>query len=323
MSAPPAQDRPNAVRFRLVAAVFAATVLLGVVAALLLHRSLVGADRVAARHVVAEAGAVLRLDLEKVMLFAPVRRAALPLINESALPERKLPRTRVQRFAAHSDVQLGRDTREVVVNFGPGPEEWSVIAAGNYPSGLLPALAEMFAEEGAPWARRAQTLVAPSGVALAQASDGALVLGSSVASAERALPATSAHERHGIPLRGALAFSGDPRRVGWLGAASEGLGELERIEARGEWSNPFEVTFVLTYAGEPPGDLEQRVGLAVRRLLGDAEATRLERAVGKPKLVREGARVRIESRWDHESLEIVADRVVSRLREPREAAISR
>jgi hypothetical protein len=318
-----APDRPRAVRFRVVASVFVATIALGIVVALLLHRSFVGAERVAARHVASDASAVLRLDLEKVVLFAPVRRVVLPLLNESELPDGRELDARVHRIAEHGKVLLGRDTRELVVNFGPGERDWSVIAAGNFPADLLPKLGAVLAEEGAPWKERAGTLVSPNGAALSQASDRALVLGSNVENVERALPATSAHERFGIPLRGALAFSGDPRKVGWLGAASEALGELERIEARAEWSSPLEVDFSLTYAGEPPSDLEARVARLTSELLGDAEAKRLERTVGKPRWSRQGRVVRLHTRWDHESLEIVADRVALRLKDRRATALGR
>src|SRR6187431_1292604 len=93
-----APDRPRAVRFRVVAWVFVTTVALGIVVALLLHRSFVGAERVAARHVTPDANAVLRLDLEKVVLFAPVRRVALPLLNESELPQGLDLKPRVHRI---------------------------------------------------------------------------------------------------------------------------------------------------------------------------------------------------------------------------------
>jgi hypothetical protein len=321
MSDVEAPDRPRAVRFRAVAWVFAATIALGVVVALLLHRSFVGAERVAARHLTPDSSAVLRLDLEKVVLFAPVRRVVLPLLNESALPHGKALKPRVHRIGEQSKLLLGRDTRELLVNFGPGAGDWSVIAAGNYPANLQSVLAAVLAEEGAPWKEQGGALVSPQGPALAQASDRALVLGSSSQIVERALPASDAHERFGIPLRGALAFVGDPRKTGWLAAASQSLGELERIEARAEWSSPLEVEWTLTYVDAPPGDLESRVNEALNHFLGEGEAARLERAVGKPRFSRSGRVVHLSTRWDHESLEIVADRVAYRLKDRRTTAL--
>ncbi len=323
MSDVEASDRPRAVRFRVVAGVFAATIALGVVVALLLHRSFVGAERVAARHLTPDASAVLRLDLEKVVLFAPVRRVALPLLNESALPPGKDLKPRVHRIGEQSKLLLGRDTRELLVNFGPEPRDWSVIVAGNYPANLEAVFAAVLAEEGVPWKEQGGALVSPEGAALAQASDGAIVLGSSARNVERALPASDAHARFGIPLRGALSFVGDPRKASWLGAASRQFGELERIEARADWSSPLEVEWTLTYVDAPPADLESRVDGALHDFLGDGEAARLEGAVGKPRFSRNGRVVRVGTRWDHESLEIVADRVAYRLKDRRTTALGR
>jgi hypothetical protein len=306
-------DRPRSVRFRVVGLVFVVTVALGLVVALLLHRSFVAAERVAARHVVPGSTAVLRLDLEKVVLFAPVRRVLMPLVNASDVPKGKELEPRVRRLAERSELELGRDTRELLVNFGPGEKDWSVVAAGNYPEKLLPALAAVLAEEGEPWKEEGGALVSPRGVALGQASDGALVLGANEGNLKRALSVSSEHERLGIPLRGALSFTGDPRQVRWLGEATRGLGDLERVQARAEWSSPLEVEWTLSYTGAPPDDLERRLGAALEELLGKGEALRLERAVGKPRLSRNGKVVSLHTRWDHESLEIVANRVAALL----------
>ncbi len=227
----------------------------------------------------------------------------LPLLNESELPEGKALAPRVHRIAEHSKLLLGRDTREVVVNFGPGQKDWSVIAAGNYPANLVPVLRAVLAEEGTAWKEQGGALVSPNGVTFGAGERSRPGARSSSQSVGGALPSSSAHERLGIPLRGALAFVGDPRKVSWLGAATERFGDLERIEARAEWSSLLEVEWTLTFVGAPPEDLESRVNTVLEDFLEDGEAARLEQAVGKLRFSGSGRVVRVHSRWDHESLE--------------------
>src|SRR5688572_29236490 len=108
-----------------------------------MHRTFVAAERVAARHVPADAVAVVRVDLEKATLFAPVRRFLLPLLDRDP-PASGGPRW--DRVAERSELVVGRDTREALVLWGPGNDDWAVVLGGNYPAGVLPAVSDVLSE---------------------------------------------------------------------------------------------------------------------------------------------------------------------------------
>jgi hypothetical protein len=140
------------------------------------------------------------------------------------------------------------------------------------------------------------------------------LLASSAGRLEGLLPSTDEHLRHAIPLKGALSFSGDPRRLAWLGQATAPLDPVERVTASAEWSSPLVVNIEFTYAQAPPGDAPARVTAMLRDLLEPAEAERLTHAVGPPGVQVAGSRLIVTTRWDHAGLERLAERLGASLR---------
>ncbi len=307
MSDDGAPQARRATPFGWIALVFVALFALGVVVALAMHRTFVAAERVVARHVSADAAAVVRVDLEKATLFAPIRRSLLPLLEGEPV--------RSERVAAHSKLVVGRDTREVLALWGPAANDWAIALGGNYPQGVLSALAEVFREEGKPWRRDGDKLVAPSGHAIAQAADRALLLASGSQRLQKLLPASDEHLRLGVPLKGAFAFVGMPQQVPWLAQALGPLGQPTRVTATADWSSPLLVHLRLTYAGAPPAGVALLVRDRFRELLGAAEASRLERVVGPPEVETHDAVVDVTMRWDHQALERLAERLALVLRQ--------
>jgi len=296
--------------FSRVALVFIALFALGVVVALTMHRTFVSAERVVAHHVPADAAAVVRVDLEKATLFAPLRRFLLPLLDgDSSAPGK----TRWERVAARSKLVVGRDTREALALWGPGSDDWALVLGGNYPDGAVGALAEVFHEEGRPWQRAGERLLSPSGHAIAQAGDRALLLASSGERLQKVLPSTNAHEALGIPLKGAFAFAGDPRKLPWLAGALAPLGDVSRMTASADWSSPLVVHIELTCAGTPPAPalVQERY----KALVGAEEAARLEHLVGLPEVETRGQVLHVTTRWDHEALERLAERLAAVLQQ--------
>jgi hypothetical protein len=300
--------------FGRIALVFVVLFVVGVVIVMLMHRTFVAAERVAARHVPADAVAVVRVDLEKATLFAPVRRFLLPLLDgESSAPGQ----ARWERVAARSELVVGRDTREALALWGPGGDDWAVVLGGNYPSGVLPAVGEVLSEEGTPWRREGERLVAPSGRAFAQAADHALLLASDAARLQKALPASNAHERLGIPQKGAFAFAADPSKLPWLAQALAPLSDVRRVTAAADWSSPLLVHLELTLGDAPPAGAAQLVRDRFKALVGQQEASRLERVVGPPEVTTQGSVLRVTTRWDHEALERLAERLAHALQPQR------
>ncbi len=166
-------------------------------------------ERVAAQHVPAGSVAALRVDLEKVVLYEPFRAHFLPLLEEqqTKAPD---PGTRLERIKRYTGVELGVDTREIVLSTGPGPADWALLVGGMFRAGaVVPGIERMMQDEQRPFARSADgmVLVAPGGIALAQASDGVVVIASSEARARAALPPGGVHQQLGLSEEGPGGFA--------------------------------------------------------------------------------------------------------------------
>jgi hypothetical protein len=292
--------------------VFAALFVMGVVVAFWLHRTYVAADRVVAKHVAPDIVAAVRIDLEKATLFAPVRRFLLPLLE----PEGAVPgQTRWERVAARSELVVGRDTREVLAMWGPGVDDWAIALGGNYPADAIGTVAGVLGEEREPWRLEGGTLRSPSGHALSQATDRALLLASGSKRLASVLGTSDAHDRLGIPLKGAFAFAGDPSRLPWLSEALGALGPVSRLTAHADWSSPLVVQLELHYAAAPPTDAGALVNAQFAALIGAEEAKRLLRVVGPPTVETRSSSLVVTTRWDHIALERLAEQLAVRLRQ--------
>jgi hypothetical protein len=176
-------------------------------------------ERVAATHVPAGTQVALRIDLEKVVLFEPVRAHVLELINERPT---NMPESRLERLRHYTGIELGVDARELVLASGPGAADFEIVVAGLFRSEMfLSGVERMMADEGHPLTRSADgtLLIAPGGLALGQASDRAIVLGSSERTARAALTSSTAYQALGLSRvgPGGFAVTGDALR-GWVPA---------------------------------------------------------------------------------------------------------
>ena len=311
--APKPRDRRGGLPFAAVAGVFAVLLALGIGLGVTIHRSYVGFERVAARHVPPDASFVLRWDIEKVSLFEPTRRFLLPLLDASSNGAAPTEPTRRERFAKQSGAVLGRQLREVLVAFGPGAGDWSVLLAGSFPSSdLIAAAGRTLAAEGSPWrAAGAERLVAPNGVALGRAPDGVVAFASSGARLEAAL---ATHPLvPDVPRLGAGALVFEPG-----GGAPEGtsavlapLGDVTRVVAVARWGTPMPVTATLNFASEPPADALARVRRSLELLLGD-DLPRIERELAPISLKPAGkSALRVELLIDDMALERAGKRVAN------------
>lgn len=139
-------------------------------------------SRVAARHIPRSFGAAIRIDVEQVILFEPVRRSLFPLLNELPRPStRDAPRlARLQRAA---DAQLALDLRELVLTWDAAGN-WLGIVAGKFPRrGVATAVATEYAatmktqQSPLKLAGAAEAFQLTPTLAIAQADDGAVLFG--------------------------------------------------------------------------------------------------------------------------------------------------
>lgn len=173
------------------------------------YAKLVHYRRCAVEHLPPNTQLVARLDVEQVVLFEPVRRHLIPLIDR--LPLGSAPAAasaeaepRILRLRRDAGLNLGLDLREVLVATAPGGR-WVLVLGGLFRQGLVPAIErELQAEAASGWRRAGDALeFTPSGAALAQAQDGALLLASSRALLEASLPSSTRFRELGLEREGA------------------------------------------------------------------------------------------------------------------------
>jgi hypothetical protein len=282
-------------------------------------------ERVAARHLPRDTRAAVRLDLEKVVLYEPIRRHVLPLANERARAggaDSAARPTRLERIQSATGIELGVDLRELVLGWGPGPGDWVLVVGGRFPrDGVLPGLERVLREEGHPWSRSADgsALLSPEGHALGQAADGSLIAASGEQVLRSALPDSDTFERLGLPLAGpgGFAVGGEavrgfvPPALRLLAPPLGVVDQIQRVEGRLELGPDMAVTSDVHVQGATA----EQVAEGFRRLAGGARAIallpgapqgplraaeRLQVAVASP------AQVQLTARWTREEVDAAA-----------------
>lgn len=169
MSRTEASARPGAVGFRIVG--WAALVVLAVacVAGWFGYVHMIRYERRAVHHIPPSAQWAVHVDVESVIVYDPVRRHLIPLLDAGA------PQSRLRRLRRLGNLNFARDVREVLVT---GSEKhWLVVLGGLFADRSLVDLMEKYvleAEQWAGWRRRGKRLIqtVPPGRAMAQSSDG-------------------------------------------------------------------------------------------------------------------------------------------------------
>jgi len=224
------------------------------------YARLVHYRRCALEHLPAQTELVARLDVEQVVLFEPVRRHLIPLLDR--LPLGSAPAAggadsepRTTRLRREAGLNLGLDLREVLVATAPG-ERWLLVLGGLFRQGLIPAIErELTSEAATGWRRVGATLeFTPSGAALAQASDGALLLAGDRALLDAALPSSTRFLELGLEREGAGSAL-VPRSLldRWAaeGEAPQWVGTLERAALDLRLSREIEVEVRLELRDAP------------------------------------------------------------------------
>lgn len=272
-AAPPDRERAAlpARRLAVFSAVFVALVCLG---AFIAYRELLHYERRALGHVPPAADLVARVDLEQVVLFEPVRRHLLPLIDHGSLGaaggvaqgtagQGAAGQGRLARLRQEGVLNLGMDLREIV--FARRADGgWLLVLGGMFDgSGLVDGIERVVAREAdARWRRDGELLLlGPSGVALAQAADGVLLLGSDPAIVREGIPTAGSAERAvavaALPA-GAASFVALPSSFqAWLGPEGTPalLGSVRRVSGTLlELGEPLELAFQVELGAPAPPD---------------------------------------------------------------------
>lgn len=235
-----ARDR-RAISFRSLALVGVVLAVCAGIGAYIAYRELIHYERRAVDHLPLGTAAVARLDLEQVVLFEPVRRYLLPVLSEVPLAEedRGGPSGGVRRdrlaSLRESGINLAFDLRELMVAVVAPTGGWVVVLGGLFErEGMVDAIERLLTQEGVRCTRTGPTLRFDFwGTALGQAQDGTLILASSPAVLESALPATRRYAELGVTRDGAGGVFFAPRQLRrWLGASASLLGNtwLDKLQ---------------------------------------------------------------------------------------------
>ncbi len=210
---PPLRDpQPAPSRRRRVAVALAVLVAALAVGAVAFYLFFWRYEAVARRHVPGNANLVVRLEATDLLLFGPVRKQLLPLLLDHSA---RSGAQRGDRIREATGVNLATDLREIIVASVDGTS-WVLIAGGRIPRGrFVDGLARVAQEEGWPLHRRGEMLVGPA-VAIGQAEDGTLVVGTDAGLVEAALPASDDTRKLELPEKGAVTFA--ITRQAWSGA---------------------------------------------------------------------------------------------------------
>jgi hypothetical protein len=251
-------------------------------------------ERVAAHHVPPGSVLALRLDVEQVALYEPVRRHLIPLLGGPG------------RAAADAMATLGRveertglkrgDLRELVVARGETRADWVIVLGGIFPHGTSPGvLAAALAAEDPAWVPSMDgTVVVHSGlrVAVGRAADGAVLVASSQALLVAAREQSTTYEQLDLAPVGAggvaMRKAGVQELRSWPSLlADEGLsGSFSGVAAvRGKVILTDRTAVTLTLTDQEPGASTATIQKAL------AIAKGFDRSTATPGelLMREGA----------------------------------
>jgi len=217
----------------------------------LAYAKLIHYERRATRHLPPQPDFVARLEVEQVVLFEPVRRHLLPLINRLPLAQAPdhagaVASDRLALLRQHAGLNLGFDLREILVATAQGGQRWVLVLGGLFPSqGLVTSLERALAAEGVSGVTRAgdALLFAPWGVALGQAPDGTLIVASHRDVLESALLPSARSDELGIASEGAgsVFLSGEAFRTAWGRGDDPWQAAIERISVTLQLAQEFEL----------------------------------------------------------------------------------
>lgn len=261
---------------------------IAVFAAIVIYQRVLAYDRSAITHLPPDTLEVVHIDVERVLVYEPMRRHWFPLVDSVGLPVSAPSEPRLARLHRATQIELGLDLREIVLGRGAHPGEWVLVLGGKFSKkNVVAGIARVLDEEGPRWQLSADGRVAvseQSGLAIGQADDGAIVIAPTEERVRSALAPSRTYEKLGIPLSagGVLASKGEPlaervTEVVRIAPTLATAGHLERVTGELSLGTPARGRLVLRFA---PGTDTARAESQVRATLLE-----LEHAIaGRPEL---------------------------------------
>jgi len=294
----------------LVLAVVAA--LLAVVAAVVFYFFVWHYEPLARRHIPGNASVAARFEATEFILFGPVREHLWPFLDAKGGAKGK---SRLDRIREATGVNLATDLRELVIASVDGSSFVAVAGGRIKRGGFVKGLAQIAKEDAWPggWHESDGLLLGPGGIAIGQADDGAIAMGSDVDIVRAALPASDEGLRLELPQDAAASFA--ITKQAWSGAAGRTvvahasvLRKIERATGRFTLSRSPELTMEIEpTAGDDAaalaGEIEQLlaelriVTLLVPDIAGEKGALQAVKVQAK------GGRVVMIAPWSYEALD--------------------
>lgn len=220
---------PKGMARRLIAAGIAVLGVLAIAGVVIGYFLFVRYTPLAERHIPGASNVAIRADARQIGTFAPVRKHLWPLLVDR--PSSKAGKTFADRVAENTGINPALDIRELIVA-SMDSKSWVLLVGGNFkPGKFVPGMEKVFHEEGHPeWHRNGDLLIGPTGIAMGQADDGTLVLGTEAEIVDRLAPRLRGIQAHRPPARRRARLRGE--QGGLRGAvARDGRLQSERRDA--------------------------------------------------------------------------------------------
>jgi hypothetical protein len=268
-------------------------------------------ERRAAAHLPEQAVLVVRLDLEQVVLFEPFRRYVI------GAAKRRVPEPTVwTQLEERTGVRFAMDLREVMFAHGGQPGQWILAIAGLFPDAGVVAGAQQWLLEQGHQACRLEgeaLLCASPALAVLQAADGTVLIGSDLQTVSAASKPSEQWRRLGLePKTTALEIALDatqlgskPANLGGVPLAAQQLGQVSLLNGRALLGSESRLEVLITPA---PGVNVEQVAASARALLQLAQVglalsgpevagERTLLATAQVTLSDDGKRVLVSSPW--------------------------
>jgi hypothetical protein len=323
---PPATEPPKRSPRHVMAFAIAAMVVLGSAIAVVLWMLVFRYQPTALAHVPAESNVVVRVEATDILLFGPVRNHFLPFLLEDKPKEPGLNKVPwAERLHDRTGVRLPIDVREVIVATMDG-KSFVALLGGKISRGkFVGGLAEVAREEGWTGFRLENDVFVGPMVAVGQAEDGTIVVGTDKAIVLTALPASEEGIKLGLPEQGAVRFV--VAKPAWeslsnmrnlVPEASAFSGVRRGTGSFTLGSSPELVIRLEPMAGADSAAIEQGITtlLANLRLITLLAPDRIgeKEALRQAVVSRDGARVVVRAPWPNAGLDRGAAALAARLR---------
>ncbi len=281
-------------------------------------------EPLARRHIPGDANVAFRIEGADIVLFGPVRKHLWPLLDQASSGK-----SRTARIKEATGVSLGTDVREILVA-STDAASWVVLLGGRIPpSRFVSGLERVAREEGwSGWRRDGDFLIGPGGVAIGQADDGTIALGTEAEIVRAAIPASDEWQRLGLPEEGAVSFAITREAWGGVGAAIGGMlprggAGLFRRASRATGSMTLGASPALSMRVDPAaGEAASALASDVETILGDLKLITLilpdtfgeKGALRSARVEAKGSAVDVHAEWPLEGLDRACERLAQLLK---------